>query len=279
MFVIAFGTLGLIVGSFLNVLIARHGIRGIGGRSKCMSCSTQLLWYDMIPVVSWFVLRGECRMCNARISLQYPLVELSTGILFAFIAASPLPFGLIYRLLFCLILALLVAIFVYDLRHTIIPDLWVYFFDASALVVAVPHLAILTPYSQSVWPLLLAGPIAASPLFALWFFSRGAWMGFGDVKLALGIGWLLGPWLGPAAIVFAFIIGGVVSGPLLLLSSELWKRTVARFTPTVGSHSAVWGFTMKSEIPFGPFLICSCIILWFSALYGLNPLALLLPSA
>lgn len=275
MFVVAaFAALGLIVGSFLNVLVLRYGERSVLGRSVCMACGRQLAWYDMVPVISWLFLRGQCRQCHSKISIQYLLVEAATGILFATIGALPPPFGIFYQLLFCLITALLIAIAVYDFRHTIIPNAWVYTFDALALVsiflvppYPIPH----TPY------VLFAGPIAAAPLFVLWAISRGAWMGFGDVKLALGIGWLLGPLYGIIAVFFAFVIGAVVSLFVLLplphIMYALSRLGITSYAPPRA------GFTMKSEIPFGPFLICSCFILWFLLLYGIEPLSIgLLPS-
>ncbi len=261
-----FGLFGLIVGSFLNVIILRHGVRSIGGRSGCMSCGRQLLWYDMIPVLSWVLLRGRCRGCAGSISLQYPLVEAATGVLFASIGAVPF-FGIFYKILFCIIAAILVCITVYDFLHTIIPDSWAYVFDALAFLVMGPVFLVgQTP------PLLylLAGPLAALPLFALWLFSQGKWMGLGDAKLALGIGWLLGPALGLFAIFGAFVIGAIVSVGILL---PLPHITRALYTSGITlRQKPAGGFTMKSEIPFGPFLILSCIIIWFATLYGIDPL-------
>ncbi|MBI5457802.1 prepilin peptidase [Candidatus Kaiserbacteria bacterium] len=271
---IVFGLFGLIVGSFLNVVVLRHGVRSTLGRSGCMSCGTQLRWYDMIPVVSWLALGGRCRVCRARVSFQYPLVEAATAVGFGFIGASSLP--MFSQIIGGIILALLICIAAYDMLHTIIPDEWAYAFAGLALLFQflVPHIG-----SFSTW-MVLAGPLTALPLFALWFFSHGRWMGLGDAKLALGIGWLLGPAEGLFAVFGAFIVGGVVSAPLLVVSSEWWRRIVQKFTPTQTSRNLVWGFTMKSEIPFGPFLILSCIILWFSSINGIDPLQALglLPS-
>lgn len=270
-----FGLFGLVAGSFLNVIILRHGVRSIGGRSGCMSCSTQLRWYDMIPVVSWMALRGKCRACRARISLQYPLVEGATAVSFGFIGASSLPIS--SQIVSCVILAVLICIAAYDMLHTIIPDEWVWSFNALAL-----FLAFALPLQAASYQLqaLFAGPLAAFPLFALWLFSGGRWMGLGDAKLALGIGWLLGPVSGVFAVFAAFIIGGVVSAPLLLLSSKWWCGLVQKFIQPHSWRMSGAGFTMKSEIPFGPFLILSCIIIWFASINGIDPLQALglLPS-
>ena len=266
MVALVFGVFGLIVGSFLNVIVLRRGARSLGGRSGCMSCGTQLSWYDMVPVFSWLALRGRCRTCGGCVSVQYPLVEAATGALFALVGASLLPFS--QKILGCVILALLVAIATYDFKHTIIPDRWVWSFNALALV-----FASVFPWQLAAesWPLvLLAGPIAAAPLFGLWLFSRGRWMGLGDTKLMLGIGWLLGPVLGLLALFGAFVIGAVVSLLLVFISSEAWKKFIGGLTPTPISRRLVWGFTMKSEIPFGPFLVLSLFLVWYSQLLGID---------
>ncbi|MBI4087783.1 prepilin peptidase [Candidatus Kaiserbacteria bacterium] len=276
-----FAFLGLIVGSFLNVLVLRWGAATLGGRSACMSCAATIRWYDNIPLVSWLLLRGRCRECGSVISVQYPLVELSTGVLFALIGGTahvPLDSSGVYPglilLLSCAIGALLIAIAVYDIRHTIIPDAWAYTFALAAFSLGfLAPIAWLSQYNPFLF--MVSGPLAAVPLFALWAVSRGRWMGFGDVKLALGIGWLLGPLNGIFAVFLAFIIGAVVSLPLLLISSRAFRRLVAGFTHTPTSQKSVCGFTMKSEIPFGPFLVLSCIIVWLSLMYGVEPLSIL----
>jgi leader peptidase (prepilin peptidase)/N-methyltransferase len=259
------GLFGLIIGSFLNVVILRRGVKGIGGRSACAQCGHALAWYDLIPVISWVSLRGRCRYCGSHISMQYPLVEAVTAALFATIVASPFPVGAPYTMTFCVIAALLVCICTYDLRHTIIPDAWVYAFDALAFCTMPWLFAAMTPPDVPVWPLFAAGFIAAFPLFFLWAISRGTWMGFGDVKLALGIGWLLGPWSGVFAIFFAFIIGSVVLVPMMV-----YERVT--HTRTYGEVPA--GLTMKSEVPFGPFLVASTLIVWLCLLYGIDLAAL-----
>ena len=261
---LVFGCFGLIIGSFLNVVILRWGEKGLGGRSACMSCARQLSWYEMIPVFSWLVLRGRCRTCKARISIQYPLVEAITAIVFACIGSSGL--ALAPQLFGCAMGALLIAIAVYDLHHTIIPDAWVYLFALLALLSQL----LFAPHAELGGMTFLAGPIAALPIFILWAVSRGAWMGFGDVKLSLGMGWLLGPVYGIAAVFFGFVIGAVISvGILLPLPSVI--SFLSRLGITSLSHVR-GGFTMKSEIPFGPFLVASTFIIWLLLIHNLDPL-------
>lgn len=260
-----FGLFGLIVGSFLNVLILRWGERRLTGRSSCTSCGRSLAWYELVPIVSWLALLGRCRTCAARISLQYPLVEAGSGVVFALIGASLLP--MFPKLLSLPIAALLIAIAVYDLRHTLIPDAWVWALNALSVI---SIFAFSWNLAAGTWHLsLLAGPLVALPLFAFWFFSRGAWMGFGDVKLGLAMGWLLGASDGLFALFLAFVIGGAISAVLLFYSSAAFRALRVRFTPSTRSPHAFSAYTMKSEVPFGPFLVVATLIVWISHMHGL----------
>ena len=260
-----YALLGLIVGSFLNVVILRRGARGVGGRSGCLSCGAALSWYDLIPVVSWFALKGRCRACGTRISIQYPIVEATTALLFGLVGMMPMPLPL--SLLALAICAMLVLISAYDILHTIIPDEWVYTFIVLCVV---SSLSFMFSHSDNgnLWSFVVAGPVAAAPLFLLWAVSRGHWMGFGDVKLSLGIGWLVGLDRGFIAVFLAFVIGAFVSVCILIpfqyLSERYWHP--GGITRLVNRSSTL---TMKSEVPFGPFLIASCLLVWMLGIYGI----------
>ncbi len=278
MVALAFSLFGLIVGSFLNVLVLRHGAKSLGGRSACMSCGGAIPWYDNIPVVSWFLLRGKCRMCGSAISIQYPLVEISTALFFGLSASgAPEPLSATYVLEqlvpACIIAALLIAIATYDIRHTIIPDSWAYTFAFLAILwgffASEPHVTIAT--------FIISGPLASAPLFILWLLSKGRWMGLGGAELALGIGWLLGVPSGIFAVFFAFILGACVGVPLLVFSSRAGRSIVGLFTPMSASLKGLRRFTMGSEIPFGPFLVASCIIVWLFHINGVELWQLFLP--
>ena len=238
-----------------------------------MSCGKGIAWFDLVPVVSWIALRGRCRHCGVRISFQYPIVEFLTGVLFASIALAraqdllSAPVHTLFILFIdCVIASLLIMIAIYDLRHTIIPDEWVYSFGALALVSA--FFSVHTPAEVIV--VLLSGPCVAAPLYAIWLFSGGRAMGLGDAKLALGIGWLLGSVSGIFAILGGFVLGAIISIPLLVFSSQWWRDIVARFTPRGTFLKSIGGFTMKSEVPFGPFLIASAVGYWVLSLYGVT---------
>lgn len=259
------GLFGLIVGSFLNVAILRHGARSISGRSACMSCGAQIKWYDLLPVLSWIFLRGRCRACGSSISAQYPLVELATGLSFALVGASQAMFGIALPF-FLALTAFMVMIAVYDILHTIIPDEWAYMFALFALVTS-----IIEPlYTGPLIYLLLAGPATALPLFVLWLISGGRWMGLGDAKLALGIGWLLGPVYGPYAVMGAFVIGALISVCILIPLPYIRNamRSMYSGRGIAGLRLGNIGLTMKSEVAFGPFLIMSTFLIWILLLYS-----------
>lgn len=243
---------GLIIGSFLNVVILRYNTgKGIGGRSGCMSCGATLQTVDLIPLLSFVWNRGRCRFCGRPISWQYPLVEISTGVLFLLTyLAFGLPLSLteiVIFLIYLIAIAILTVITVYDIKHKIIPDSFVYAFAMLGIIkLATLYFAGL---SISAWD-LLAGPILFLPFFLLWYFSKGQWIGLGDGKLALGIGWLLGLSSGGAAIILGVWIGAAVS--IIMLIFYKIKLFKARNL-----------LTMKSEVPFAPYLILGFLIVLF----------------
>lgn len=243
---------GLAIGSFLNVVIYRFNTgRGLGGRSGCMNCGKTLEWYELFPVVSFLVQRARCRKCSSKLSWQYPAVEFLTGILFAstFVKyiSEPHEWHVLFSFILMLIVwSLLVVIVVYDFRHKIIPDSLVYTFAALGLLrifVTVPHSPAYIFYGT-----LLAGPALFLPFFILWFISGGRWIGLGDGKLALGIGWMLGLGYGLSAIVLGFWVGALFSVVYMLITHLKLKGK---------------NITMKSEIPFAPYLILGFAIVYF----------------
>jgi len=258
-----FFLLGCIIGSFLNVVIYRmHTGKTVGGRSRCLSCGIVLKALQLVPVLSYLSLRGRCAHCGARISAQYVLVELMTGISFVLVAvlvADPLT-----RALYMALAAVCMVIIVYDLRHTVIPDEATLAAGGIVLLVAL----------EEVWQgggtgetlaLRVAGALTGFLFFAgLWYVSKGRWIGFGDAKLALPLGFLVS-WPGAAsALVLSFWIGAGVSVALLALQWLLRRgQARLRFIPR--------SLTMKSEIPFAPFLILGFLLTHF---LSFNALAL-----
>lgn len=236
--------LGLCVGSFLNVLICRlPRSLAITGRSFCPKCKKKISWYDNIPLISFLMLGGKCRRCHSPISVQYPLVELATGVLFVlatsfvirdvqYVISWPTIFLITYHLL---LISSLIIIFTIDLKHQIIPDQIVY-----------PTILVALGYQLFNSPLLILNYLLSAFAAGLFFLglhllTRGRGMGFGDVKLAF----LMGLILGFPKIILAFYLAfltGAFAGVILILTGK--KK--------FGQH-----------IPFGPFLAVSTLITLF----------------
>jgi len=249
---------GVIIGSFLNVVIYRYNTGvSLGGRSMCMSCGKRLSWHELIPVVSFLVQKRKCANCGSRVSAQYPATELLTGLLFLLVFYSQYPIltvtDVINTVFYSIVMSLLVVITVYDWKHKIIPDGLVYTFAALSFGIFLFHAGLpLDRLSSAPYMLnMLAGPILATPFALLWLLSHGRWMGLGDAKLALGIGWFLGLYSAISAIILAFWIGSLFGIGLLVLSRVR------------GLFSSSKTFTMKSEIPFGPFLVLGTLLVFF----------------
>lgn len=257
--------MGLLVGSFLNVVALRYnsGLSYRKGRSMCFSCGETLRWHDMVPVFSFLFLLGKCRKCKTKISWQYPAVELLSGLLFVGIfyrqytlwsLYGSMDYGLLFSILFfvfyAVVFSLLLVIGVYDIKHKIIPDKMVFAFIGLSLLklfiffVCNDFLCDLPNILNLLAPILLSLPFAL-----IWLLSSGRMMGLGDAKLIFGIGALLGFGLGLSAVILAFWIGCVWSVGLLLVTRH--KRKSGK----VG---------MDTEIPFAPFLILGTIIVFLT---------------
>lgn len=246
--VVTAALLGLVVGSFLNVVIARRGHedwrerRSLDGRSGCPRCGHDIAWYDNVPVLSWLVLRGRCRGCGERISARYPLVELGTAILWALVAwraddIAALVTGI-------LLVTILVPIAAIDLELRIIPDELNYVATWTGFACSLgfgPQPRFVA--TQWWWvEVLLASAGVATFLLLPSLLTRGRGMGMGDVKLAVALGAFLG-----APVVAGMFIGFVAAlVPSIIL---IFRRGLAR--------------GRRSTIPFGPFLALGGVVGWF----------------
>ena len=267
---------GLAVGSFLNVLSLRYDPdkpifrrEVFGGRSHCMACRKQLRWFELVPIVSFLLQRGRCRSCGARLSLQYPIVELLAGLLafsiplrlsqiyfFELRATSAFPFWFVLlSVVFVLAGFVLLFLSAVDARLKLIPD------QANVSIATLGIAATLIPLWFALPQKSFLGHFAllfgfqdgfvinriSAALFGLAFFgvivalTRGRGMGFGDVKLAAALGFLLG-WPDIALASFLAFILGAFSGILLIV------RRVK---------------TMKSAVPFGPFIVMGALLVFF----------------
>lgn len=243
---------GAIIGSFLNVVILRHNTRITKKRSFCFSCGHELKPIELIPIFSFIAQGGKCKKCKSKISSQYFWVELLFAIISVILFFTTIDINIYFWLtkyvLTMLIFGLTTCIFVYDLKHKIIPDGWTF----SALVTALIYSAL---FGVGLKMSLLGMLVVPIPLLLIYLISRGRAMGFGDVKFNLFMGALLGISGGMLALMFSFWIGGIV-GIYLLIAPYILK-----------SKNNLKKINRKSEIAFGPFLILGTFIVF---IFNLN---------
>jgi prepilin signal peptidase PulO-like enzyme (type II secretory pathway) len=243
-----FFVFGLIIGSFLNVVVYRTNLaETLLGRSHCPKCKKKIRWYDNIPVLSFVFLGAKCRDCREKISWIYPLVELLTGAVFAFLGTkffvlfdSTTWFSTSYYLI---IVSILIVIFVYDWLYMEIPDLVLWLGVGIAifgnLVIDLQKGALGAGILSS---LSYSGTLAAFCAFTFFFalskVSKEKWMGMGDVFLVILLGLILGWPKILLALFLAFAIGAICG---IILIARGKKK-------------------MSSQIPFAPFLVSGTII-------------------
>lgn len=238
--------LGLILGSFGNVLIYRLNVENVPkfwqGRSICPHCKKNILWQDNIPLLSYILLKGRCRFCHHQIGWQYPVVELITALVFAFIWIFSPTLSPNVKLFELSIAFIFIVVFFSDLIYGLIPDEMV----GTGVVVAILGRLLFWGDLKSA---VLAGLGSGLAFFLIVLFTKFRGMGLGDVKLALLMGVLLGFPQVLVAFWSAFIIGGSAAVLLLILKK-------VRFSAT---------------IPLGPFLVLGVIIsaLWSDKLLAL----------
>jgi leader peptidase (prepilin peptidase) / N-methyltransferase len=251
--ILILGGFGVIIGSFLNVFLYRfHTGKSLSGHSHCLSCGKSLRFYELIPLFSYLALRGRCYGCRSYIPVRYFIVELLTAVLFVFVFwTSATWFTLLLGLAF---VSILIVIAVYDYRHFIIPD---------ELILGLMVLAL----SQQTYELFRNGDgesflykigtafLGSLFFFLVWHFSRGKGIGFGDVKLAFPLGLMVAPTGIFSMIVLSFWSGALVGLAILLLQWCFSRgQKYLRFLPG--------RLTMKSAVPFAPFLIIGFLFVW-----------------
>jgi Type II secretory pathway, prepilin signal peptidase PulO and related peptidases len=224
--------LGLLIGSFLNVCIYRipRNESIAFPPSHCTSCNHKIKAYDLIPVVSWIILRGKCRSCGERISIKYPLIEALTCIVFAL---CYIKFGLSFEFFkYIILLAVLIAVTFIDFEHSIIPGSIMIFTLSAGIILNI------VGYKFNIGLLnYLYGLLAGGGVILLIVVLTGG-MGGGDIQLMAVIGLFLGFKLTILTLLLSFIIGGVVGVLLILLKIK----------------------SRKDYIPFGPWISLAAFV-------------------
>ncbi len=227
--------IGCIFGSFYNVVGYRipNGLSIVKPGSFCPKCNHSLKWYELIPVLSYLVQRGKCRDCGEKISIIYPMVEITTGILFA---TSYFIFGFSYELILALIISsFLVIVIVSDINYLIIPDEVTFFFCLLLFLIKI--------FVEGLWNALLSlgsGVFLFLIMYLIMIIGNLLFkkesMGGGDVKLMFFVGMIIGPILG----MFSIFLSSLIALPLSLMVYVKDKNNV---------------------IPFGPFILISLYVI------------------
>lgn len=259
MLYIFFFIFGTTIGSFLNVLIDRlPKEESINGRSHCDFCRKKIAWYDLLPILSFFILRGRSRCCKKKLSWQYPLIEILTGLIFVLITNHQIPITkqlsitnlqypnlwllnnwtlFVSWLLFFGIFACLIVIFVSDLKYHLLSD---YILLALFVCSIIYHLGSNISISLFVY-LFISALVVALPIFLIYFLSKERAMGLGDVYLSAIMGFLLGWQAGFLALYIAFVTGAIFGLAVIILKNK----------------------KLKSKIAFGPFLVIGTVFMLF----------------
>lgn len=237
-FTLGMALIGTAIGSFLNALEYRvHREESImvqddgkAARSRCVHCAVAIENRDLVPVLSFVLLRGKCRACRKPIAWQYPMVELATGALFALAAWR---YGLtIETVTIAVYMALLMFIFIYDLKYQLILDV------VTFPAMAVAAVASVLVFGRTATDLFFGVLIGGGFFLAQYVLSRGKWIGGGDVRLGIVLGLMLG-WQQTILVLFvAYILGSIVGLALMITRKA----------------------KMRTQLPFGTFLAIGAVI-------------------
>lgn len=266
---IILGVLGLVLGSFAGATVWRLRARQLEGdlssgesvdelelkrlrplikpgllhdRSRCLNCGHTLAWYDLVPVLSWVSTGGRCRYCRVPIGWFEPTIELATALIFV-LSYLFWPYPLdgwhdVARLGLWLLAAVqLMILFFYDLKWFLLPDTPMRYLIATAAAMAILYLS--ANGWSNVWSLLGSVAILSGLYYLIWLISRGAWVGFGDVKLGLALAFILVDWrLALVALLGANLIGSLIVLPAMV---------IGRVRP-------------DTKVPFGPLYIAGTML-------------------
>jgi leader peptidase (prepilin peptidase)/N-methyltransferase len=249
--IIIFFILGLIGGSFINAVVYRlNAVESLWERSHCPHCKKKVRWHDNVPLLSFFILSMKCRDCGEKISWQYPVVELSSGIIFAligkyfFLLSNSL--SLATAAFYIVIFSVLLIIFLYDAKYMEIPMLvlWI------GVVVAICYLLFLDAnlfskaagfFSLRIFSGALGGLVAFVFFYGLAWYSKETWMGYGDAYLGLLAGLIVGWPTIVLTLALSFSVGAIFSIGLIAFGKK----------------------TLKSQVPFAPFFVVGIFLTIF----------------
>ncbi|WP_154674914.1 prepilin peptidase [Desnuesiella massiliensis] len=229
---------GLILGSFLNVCIYRipNERSIIVPRSHCINCKRNIKWYDLIPIISYLWLRGRCRYCKSKISIQYLFVELLTPLIFIFIYNS---FGLsFYFFKYIIFISFLIVISLIDLKTTDI-----YMITTIPGIIVALAFAIIENliYKDGIYNYIFGSLVASLIIFIIVYLTEG--MGKGDIEIFALVGMFVGVKVSILIILLSFVLGGLVAGTLVVTKIKNRQDYVA-FAPFIASASLLsifWG--------------------------------------
>lgn len=244
--ILALTLIGLCFGSFVNAAVWRIKKKKNlwNDRSQCVHCHHKLGAHDLVPVLSWLSLRGKCRYCKKPISKQYPFVEIAVTLFFvgSYIFWPYVLADIISWVLFGLWLVagvMLAILFIYDLKWLLLPDKVVFPLIGVGVLTVIAKLITAQDITVTLINTAFAALILSGIYLIVFIWSKGSWIGFGDVKLGLALALLLGDWqLALLTLFLANLIGCIVVIPAM--AQNKLKRS--------------------SHIPFGPFLIAGFII-------------------
>ncbi len=235
--------IGTVIGSFLNVVVLRlrKNKSILKNRSHCLFCKKDLCWYELIPIISFVIQLGKCRKCHKKISWQYPLVEFFTGLLFLLAIIYQSPFygtsSMIFFIFLLIVIGFLEILFVYDFKYYQVPNIIIFPIIILTLIFDL-YLWLSTGLFSIFLSSVVAAVVAGGFFLFLVLISREKWMGMGDVFIGVLMGLILGFPQVLVALLLAFWVGAVFSLILMAIKKK----------------------NLKSQIPFGPFLVLATII-------------------
>ena len=238
---------GAALGSFANVMADRLRVKSFwGGRSECLTCSKKLSWRELVPILSFILQKGRCIGCKSRLSQVYLWSEILCGVLVSalvFVVPTYTPIYTMQFLLFLLwsiIICVSVAVIIYDMRHTIVP-----FEMAMLLLLTGFCMSLVRQFTGgfNIWD-LLSGLIVAAPFTFMYMFSKGKWVGLGDIIIYAAFGFMLGLPMGASMFFYSVWLGAFVSIVMIMVHKK--------------------DYNLKSEIPFTPFIIIASLLAFYS---------------